>query len=553
MRTALAWSVAALMLLLAASPAAALAPSLFESKDGNLVLDDLSKKDWSNAPNLRRGNDLPTGQQDDSFGNGTKEDTAVPSVVDGGIPNNKSDLLRFYVANENVSSKPFLYLAWVRANTLGTANMDFEFNKLRTKSANGKTPVRSAGDMLITFDFASGGNIVRLGLHRWITGGGDAAMLCEATNAFPCWSKRRDLNGSGAADGSVNNGFSTFDPIANLQIVDQGFGEAAIDLTSALQLGPGACEAFGAAYLKSRSSDSFTAALKDFIAPIDVDINLCQPATVKVKKVNPAGDPLGGGVFELYKDTGTTPNVLDAGDEKVGTCTTVAGSGECSFTPLNGSGTVVLILHEVTPPPGYSAGADQVFPVTFSTTPLTITRTVENRPGPGTIRVIKTDDAGNRLPNVSFTAFKDAAPLGGSRGPEDTVSAGSCTTGSTGECTIGNLPLGRYWVVEGTPPAGYSGAAPQNVTIGLGSAPNQGQTITVTFVNPRLHKVIVLVCHEGTNTLHPSSVTLNGETKTSMASPPAGFTQQQLCALNGASFGGKGHGTLSGSVTIPGH
>ena len=33
-------------------------------------------------------NDLPTGSSDDSFGQGTKEDDANPTIVNGSIPNN---------------------------------------------------------------------------------------------------------------------------------------------------------------------------------------------------------------------------------------------------------------------------------------------------------------------------------------------------------------------------------------------------------------------------------------------------------------------------------
>ena len=44
-----------------------------------------------------RGADQTSGSNDDSFGQGTKEDTAVPTVVDGGIPPNKSDLKNFGV------------------------------------------------------------------------------------------------------------------------------------------------------------------------------------------------------------------------------------------------------------------------------------------------------------------------------------------------------------------------------------------------------------------------------------------------------------------------
>ena len=35
-----------------------------------------------------------------SFGQGTKEDTPVPSPTSGSIPGNKSDLTRFYVAHD---------------------------------------------------------------------------------------------------------------------------------------------------------------------------------------------------------------------------------------------------------------------------------------------------------------------------------------------------------------------------------------------------------------------------------------------------------------------
>jgi hypothetical protein len=50
------------------------------------------------------------------------------------------------------------------------------------------------------------------------------------------------------------------------------FGEAVINLSDALA---GSCSGFGSAYLKSRSSDSFTSEIKDYIAPEPVNINLC--------------------------------------------------------------------------------------------------------------------------------------------------------------------------------------------------------------------------------------------------------------------------------------
>src|SRR5262249_43189138 len=204
--------------------------------------------DWAHPNALVIGLDLPSGQHDDAFGNGTKEDDAVPSVVDGSIPNNKSDLTRFYVSSEiRDDGDIFMYLAWERANTLGTANVDFEFNQSSVLSANGVTPVRTVGDMLITYDFASSGNNLSIGLRRW-TGS--------------AWGPSTDLSGSGFADGAVNNGFSVLDPITGQTLASQRFGEAGIDLTAAGVFTPETCIHFGSAYVKSRSSASFTAEMK---------------------------------------------------------------------------------------------------------------------------------------------------------------------------------------------------------------------------------------------------------------------------------------------------
>ena len=60
--------------------------------DANLKVDDPApSEDWANIPQgtgtdqeRRKADDAP-GQNDNSFGEGTKEDTAVPSVVAGGF------------------------------------------------------------------------------------------------------------------------------------------------------------------------------------------------------------------------------------------------------------------------------------------------------------------------------------------------------------------------------------------------------------------------------------------------------------------------------------
>src|SRR6266508_2059523 len=122
-------ALAAVLLLIVASASGNLAGSTFEGSDGNLVVNTAGNTDWANAPNRVRGIDLASGSTDNSFGQGTKEDDPNVSVVTGSIPPQKSDLTRFYAANEFANSSNYLYLAWERTNVLGSANMDFEINQ----------------------------------------------------------------------------------------------------------------------------------------------------------------------------------------------------------------------------------------------------------------------------------------------------------------------------------------------------------------------------------------------------------------------------------------
>jgi len=262
--------------LVGAGPAAAVPGSDFESADGNLVVD--SRKDWESFEgDAAIGQDRPTGATDDSLGQGSKDDLSTPTVTTGSIPNNKSDLDRFYVATENVGrfpGKDFLYLAWTRNNTLGTANMSFELNRLTQPAppVSGPWPLkRSAGDLLILFDFASGGkpSAVRLSVSKWVTSG-NPKTVCEANNTVPCWGEVAVL-GSSVADGSVN-----FEPVTDplnggKALPELTFGEAAINLTDG-GLVTDLCAGFGSAMVRSRASAAFDSELKDFIAPIKVSV-----------------------------------------------------------------------------------------------------------------------------------------------------------------------------------------------------------------------------------------------------------------------------------------
>jgi len=266
--------------------------------------------------------DKPTGSGDDAFGQGTSEDDANPTIVTGSIPPNKSDLKVFGVYTEVGTTQKYLELFWSRVqNPSGTTNVDFELNQKfcdpaatptncadNGKTATPETPLRTAGDKLITYDLSKGGTVPTISIRTW-TGS--------------AWGPATVISGPGGqALGSVNTSAMTAADTGGLGSQDPyTFGEAAISF-SALFTG-GTCGAFGSAYLKSRSSDSFTAEIKDFIAPERVNITNCTGLTTNATASVTLGSPIsdtatlsgatagaGGTItFHLYSDAGCTSEV----------------------------------------------------------------------------------------------------------------------------------------------------------------------------------------------------------------------------------------------------
>jgi hypothetical protein len=463
----------------ASHPEVSLPGSNFEiDTDANLKVDDPAPSiDWANVTETRKA-DIAPGPTDDSFGQGTKEDTAVPTVVDGSIPPNKSDLLNFGVYLETVGTQNFLHMFWHRVQEpQGTTNMDFEFNQSSTLSGNGVTPVRTAGDLLVQYDLAQGGTNPVLFLSRWVTTG--SATQCEAANSVPCWGDKTNLTAAGDATGSINTSAipaAEADGLGNIS--PRTFGEASLDLDAIL--GTTECAAFGSAYLKSRSSDSFTAALKDFIAPATVNINLC--GSVRIIKTDDADppNPLAGAEFTLYLDNPPIGGSRGAEDTVTTHSCTTGADGTCTInnnTILQGAYWVV----ETVVPPGHDGVADQHVTVVAGQT-VTVGPLVDPRQR-GAILVTKTR--------------KHAADGPGDHphaGVDFTVDGVTKTTDANGQACFDNLLPGDYTVHE-TTPTGYKGEADKTVTVNnkaaCGDDPFVGET--VSFHNTPLTNISVSV------------------------------------------------------------
>lgn len=443
----------------ASHPEVSLSGSNFEiDTDANIKVDDAGSLDWANVAESRKA-DTPSGQNDESFGNGTKEDTAVPSIVDGGIPPNKSDLKFFGVYQEGSTSSGFLNLFWSRVqDPTGTTNMDFEFNQSNVASANGVTPVRTAGDLLIIYDLSNGGTKPTLSLRVW---NGSS------------WGPATDLSASTKAAGSINTSAIAAGDADGLGAHSaRTFGEAQIALSS-IFTDPSVCKSFGSAYLKSRSSDSFTAALKDFVPPVSINISNC--GSINIHKQDDAGAALQGAVFQLYKDNSPVGGSRGAEDTAVAgkSCTTNA-SGDCTISNvLAGEYWVV----ETTTPAGYETAPDKHATVGADTTVSLIFIDPRQR---GAIIVTK--------------LRKHAADGAGDHphaGVDFTVNGVTKTTDSNGKACFDNLLFGSYSVHE-TTPSGYKGEGDKTVSVSKkASCSDTANAATVTFHNTPLSNITV--------------------------------------------------------------
>jgi uncharacterized repeat protein (TIGR01451 family) len=226
--------------------------------------------------------DMASGQLDNSYGGGVKEDTVCPAVGAGSIPS-KADLISVYVATANAtdaSGDHFLYLGWTRldtANEAGTVAIDFELNQSEDVSCNGVNPTRTVGDKLVTYEFQ--GNdpapVVKITVWTWDS---------------HTWADKTVLNLS-QAEGSI--------------APSRLFGEMVINLEKSGIFTKGQCDNFAGVFAKSRSSSSAEEPqLKDLIAPVPLHVANCGPLTVaKTVTGGKAGD-----TFDFTVDCPGTDN-----------------------------------------------------------------------------------------------------------------------------------------------------------------------------------------------------------------------------------------------------
>ena len=517
------------------------AASGFEADDGNLAVD--STFDWNGfAPTVWEGTapyrtsnktvngwaftgieDAQATTTDTAFAGGVKQDHNCPTVGTGKAPN-KDDLERIYVSSNTVDGDIFLNLAWVRIpqnTTSPSAHIGFEFNQGENPCATGGLVNRTAGDMLIVYDFeGSSTDTPTITMRRWVTSG-----ACEVGNSSPpCWGTAVNLTALGFAEARVNTSLvgPVVDQIApsppeTLQLNE--FGEAGINLTDAGVFGTDECVAFGSAFGVSRSSgNSGTAQMKDLVGPGEINITNCGRVIIR-KETIPDPDPTDT-TFDYTTTGGLDPETFslkngesrDYGGEVFAGSYTVTETDpgptfalkdlDCSASDTS-HGTVININ-----------GAT----VSFDLKPLDVVDcTYVNELQTGAIEITKdrkhaaSGSGDHPHAGVEFTIEGD--------GVSETV-----TTDANGEACLDGLDFGDYTVTE-TTPTGYAPNDPEDVTVSaVADCDGGGTPATVSFHNTPLTNITVSVdsqvdggtasvmqCTDSDGTVYDGSTGANGD------------------------------------------
>jgi uncharacterized repeat protein (TIGR01451 family) len=299
------------LVFVAASSALTGSPSGFESNDGNMTLDTSGNTDWNCfqgangfatlASGTPVGCDVTSGAAqltadagaEITWVNGQKFDTQCPALETGNVPG-KDDFTHVASYGEIASNNDaFFYGAAIRATANGDSSGDVEFNQSSTGDGVTTAGCRTAGDLLLGYDFSNGGTVLNFKVLTWIDNsnpgvsdklGGNNGTCFVSQDSMPCWGANLLQPASSSAEGLTNQAaiLAADNGISGTALAAQQFAEFGVNLTQALGLGA-TCESFPQLVWESRTSgSSFTSNPED----IEIEhktINTCAQPTLTTK------------------------------------------------------------------------------------------------------------------------------------------------------------------------------------------------------------------------------------------------------------------------------
>ena len=436
--------------------------------DGNLTVDHpvppAEPIDWFSNPfpaALTTFTDA-TGQTDDAFGLGSKENDQSSWVCTTGSAPAKDDIVseisingaapvageiafRFFPVNGQ--QKQFLYADWSRESNNGDAHIDYEFNQAdpSRNPANPNCPnlpIRTPGDFVISFDTQNGGATINVTAFKW--DGNTFVPLSLGTQGI-LW------------DGAVN----TVPSISGLTVTGTNlFGELSLNVTDTI--GDIPCNTVLFASMKTRSSTSISAALKDTtkVEPVNFTI-------INAAGANASGNAFGASVQDKLLAINLTLPAATPATCTQGVCSSQSGGGSNSNNNQ--------VLNVAVPPPGGSVLQANALSASSTSTvdPTTNTATdtgVSESAGVNLVNGLVTADVVRGVASAEASGFNSSFSAAGSAF-QNLVVNGVQTNNVNPNTTI-NLPAAQF---------GAGSFVKLLEEIGSSSQPAPGQIVGGTF------------------------------------------------------------------------
>jgi uncharacterized repeat protein (TIGR01451 family) len=213
----------------------------------------------------------------------------------------KDDIVKAAIALRDVGGEHFMYVNWERASTNGTANIDYEFSQSgQDVPGCPGLPVRTEGDIILTYDFDNGGNSILIRAFRWhFLGTGVGEYKEDDATLIEHETYDAQVNSGSGAD---NEG----------KLAHGAFGEASINLTRTIG---DICPRFASAYIRTRSSTAVSSDPKD---RTEKRSDICPPPNPTIRKTAVTASTSVGGLatFSIaYGNSGsgtaTTATITD--------------------------------------------------------------------------------------------------------------------------------------------------------------------------------------------------------------------------------------------------
>jgi hypothetical protein len=233
-------------------------------------------------------------EADSAFVGGSKEDQPGEwdlTTESDGVRPGKDNILDAWSAVDQPGADTFLYLAFTRAASNGTAYVAFELNEDARLWDNGRAriPCRRTGDLLVVV--AARGHTIEVVLERWTTTATDAEIGCATRGHLT----QETSVPSGDAQGATNAEAITsrlpgfYAPGSTIDAAGL-FGEAALNLSALLEHAyENRCFRFESIWMHSRSSLSESSNLQDYVAPRRLAVRTCAASGTKFLDLNANG------------------------------------------------------------------------------------------------------------------------------------------------------------------------------------------------------------------------------------------------------------------------